>query len=316
MRRDRLAVVIVSLALLAAAGCGDRDAAPGSTSSSSKAEPAKKVVEEKIPPYAYAAPVKGHIKEVNIGDFDLVDGIAYVAQSGAGTVVYVASRPIASPMLVDSACPLSQARALTTLRKASYAEVTLDAKGRSRYFAAGTPSSGSLTDLSPRGWTSALKSDAGRAAGNVVHRHYGRFEFDLPLSHPSVDEMSYGDRQQERKPAATTPRPAEKDVIAAYVAVRDAALKKDMKATLSAMGFDAKQVAAIRGMDGIDADFAGFTNRFLTPGTPTEPWARPGMGQVVGEGLRANNTKKYRNGYYFDLCGDRLVLTGISEQDP
>jgi len=316
MRRDRLAVVIVSLALLAAAGCGDRDAAPGSTSSSSKAEPAKKVVEEKIPPYAYAAPVKGHIKEVNIGEFDLVDGIASAAVSGAGTVVYATSRPIASPMLADSACPLLQARSMATLRKAHYAEVTLDAKGKSRYFAAGTPSHGSLTSLSPRDWTSALKADAGKAAGNVVHRNYGRFEFDLPLSKPSVDELSYGDRQKERKPAATTPTPTEKDVIAAYVALRDAVHKKDMKGTLSAMGFDAKQVAAIRGMEGIDADFQGFTQRFLAPGTPTEPWARPGQGQVIGEGTRASNAKKYRNGYYFDLCGDRLVLTGISEQDP
>jgi len=297
MIRDRQAVVIVSLALLAAGGCGDRDAA-SDASPKAKGEGAKKVVEEKVPPYAYAAPVKGHIKEVNIGDFDLVDGIAYVAQSGAGTVVYVASRPIASPML------------------ASYAEVTLDAKGRSRYFAAGTPSNGSLTDLSPRGWTSALKADAGKAAGNVVHRNYGRFEFDVPLSHPSVDELSYGDRQKERKPAATTPKPTEKAVIDAYVALRDAVHRKDMKATLSAMGFDAKQVAAIRGMDGIDADFAGFTHRFLAPGTPSEPWARAGEGQVIGEGTRANGSKKYRNGYYFDLCGDRLVLTGISEQDP
>ena len=315
MRRDRQAVVIVSLALLAAAGCGDRDAAPDAASKA-KGESAKKVVEEKIPPYAYAAPVKGHVKEVNIGEFDLVDGIAYPALSGAGTVVYVASRPIASPMLVDSACPLSQARALATLRKANYAEVTLDAKGKSRYFAAGTPSSGSLTSLSPREWTSALKADAGKAAGNVVHRHYGKFEFDLPLSRASVDQMSYGDRQQERKPAATTPKPTEQAVIAAYVALRDAALRKDMKATLSAMGFDAKQVAAIRGLDGIDADFAGFTQRFLKPGTPTEPWTRAGEGQVVGEGTRATSNKQYRNGYYFDLCGDRLVLTGISEQDP
>jgi len=314
MRRDRLAVVIVSLAMLAA-GCGDKDATPDA-SSKAKAEGAKKVVEEKVPPYAYAAPVKGHIKEVNIGEFDLVDGIAYPALSGAGTVVYVASRPIASPMLVDSACPLSQARAMATLRKANYAEVTVDAKGRSRYFAAGTPSNGSLTDLSPRGWTTALKADAGKAVGNAVHRHYGKFEFDLPLAHPTVDEMSYGDRQQERKPAATTPKPTEKAVTDAYVALRDAVHRKDMKATLSAMGFDAKQVAAIRGMDGIDADFAGFTQRFLAPGTPTEPWTQAGKGQVVGEGTRANNAKKYRNGYYFDLCGDRLVLTGISEQDP
>lgn len=315
MRRDRQAVVIVSLALLAAAGCGDRDAAPDAKPQA-KGESARKVVEEKVPPYAYAAPVKGHVKEVNIGEFDLVDGIAYPASSGAGTVVYVASRPIASPMLVDSACPLSQARALATLRKANYAEVTLDAKGKSRYFAAGTPSSGSLTDLSPRGWTSALKADAGKAAGNVVHRNYGRFEFDLPLSHPTVDEMSYGDRQQERKPAATTPKPTEQAVIAAYTALRDAVHRKDMKATLSAMGFDAKQVAAIRGMEGIDADFADFTRRFLAPGTPVEPWTRAGQGQVIGEGTRANGGKQYRNGYYFDLCGDRLVLTGISEQDP
>jgi len=44
-------------------------------------------------------------------------------------------------------------------------------------------------------------------------------------------------------------------VTAAYVALRDAALRKDLKATLSALGFDARQIAAIRGMDGIDADF-------------------------------------------------------------
>jgi hypothetical protein len=214
MRRDHQAVVIVGFLLLAAAGCGDRDNT-SDASSKAKGESAKKVVEEKIPPYAYAAPVKGHVKEVNIGEFDLVDGIAYAAQGGAGTVVYVASRPIASPLLVDSACPLAQARAMATLRKANYAEVTLDAKGKSRYFAAGTPSDGSLTDLSPRGWTSTLKSDAGKAAGNVVHRNYGRFEFDLPLAHPTADELSYGDRQKERKLAATTPKPTEQAVTAA-----------------------------------------------------------------------------------------------------
>jgi hypothetical protein len=315
MRRDRQALVIGSLALLAAGGCGDRDAA-SDASPQANAGSAKKVVEDKVPPYAYAAPVKGRVKEVNIGEFDLVDGVASVAPSGAGTVVYVTSRPIASPMLVDSACPLALARAMSTFRKASYAEVTFDAKGRSRYFAAGTPSDGSLTDLSPRAWTSVLRTDGGKAAGNVVHRRYGRFEFDLSPSHPGVDELSYGDRQKERKLAATTPTPSEKAVIAAYVAVRDAVHGKDMKATLSAMGFDPKQVVAIRGMDGIDADFEVFAKRFLAPGTPVEPWARPGEGQVVGEGTRANGSKAYRNGYYFDLCGDRLVLTGISEQDP
>jgi hypothetical protein len=315
MRHRRLAIVITCLATLASGGCGKQESASGAGSSAaSKNVP--KVVEEKVPPYAYAAPVKGHVKEVNIGEFDLVDGIAYPSSTGAGTVVFVASRPIASPMLVDSACPLWQARSMSTLRKAKYAEVTLDASGRSRYFAAGTPSEGSLTDLSPRAWTSTLKTDAGKVAGNVVHRRYGRFEFDLPLSHPSVDERSYGDIQKERKLAATTPKPSEKAVIAAYVALRDAVHRKDLKATLSAMGFDAKQVAAIRGMDGIDTDFGVFTHRFLAPGTPGEPWTSSGSGQVRGEGTRANGSKKYFNDYYFDLCGDRLVLTGLSEQDP
>ena len=35
-----------------------------------------------------------------------------------------------------------------------------------------------------------------------------------------------------------------------YVALRDAALRKDLKAALAAMGFEPKQIAAIRGMDG------------------------------------------------------------------
>ena len=94
----------------------------------------------------YPAPVKGHIKELNIGEFDLVDGIAYPSMNGGGTVVYVASKPIASPMLVDSACPLTQARALSKLRNASFGEITLDTAGRSKYFSAGTPFGGSLTD--------------------------------------------------------------------------------------------------------------------------------------------------------------------------
>src|SRR5580765_1019018 len=123
--------------------------------------------ESKVPPYASRAPVKGHIKELNIGEFDLVDGIAYPSMSG-GTVVYVASKPIASPMLVDSACPLTQARALAKLRNASFGEITLDAAGRSKYFSAGTPFGGGLNDLTPRDWSSTLKTDAGGASGSVT----------------------------------------------------------------------------------------------------------------------------------------------------
>lgn len=314
MMNRRLAIALACLVPLASGGCG-KDEPASSAPSASAGKAAKAAVEEKVPPYAYAAPVKGHIKEVNIGEFDLVDGIAYTALEGGGTVVYVASKPIASPMLVDSACPLAQARALSKLRNASFGEVTLDAAGRSRYFAAGTPFGGSLTDLTAGAWSSKLKTEGGHAAGSVTHKRYGRFEFDLPLSNPKVDELSFGDRDQKRRSPATMPKPPEQAVTAAYVALRDAALRKDLKATLAAMGFDARQVAAIRGMEGIDADFLVFADRFLAPGTTGDPSTRPGSGHVRGEGVKANG-RKYFNDYYFDLCGDRLILTGIVEQSP
>jgi hypothetical protein len=309
-----VAIVIACLACLAATGCGDRESPPAAQSRpTDKGKP--KVEEDRVPSYAYAAPVKGHISETNIGAFDLVDGIAYRSPAGDATVVYVVSKPIASPMLAESACPLAQARALSKLRNASFAEVTLDAKGRSKYFAAGMPFGGSLTDRTAGAWKSTLKSDAGQAAGRVMHSRYGSFEFDLPLSHPAVDEMSVGDREFNRRPAATAPKPTTQAVTAAYIALRDAALRKDLKATLAAMGFTPRQIVAIRGMDGIDADFQVFADRFLKPGTPGDPSTRPGSGNIRGEGVKANG-KKYFNDYYFDLCQDHLVLTGIVEQSP
>jgi hypothetical protein len=308
-RNRAFAIAAAFFAALAAGGCGNDESSSGARPKAD-VKAAERVAEAKVPSYAYAAPVKGHIKELNIGAFDLVDGIAYPALTGAGTVVYVVSKPVASPMLAESACPLAMARALSEFRNASFAEVTLDAAGRSKYFAAD-----GLTDFTLNGWSSTLKSDAGRVVGKVQHRQYGRFEFDLPLSNPKFDELSYGDREQKRRLTAATPTPAEQAVTAAYVTLRDAALRKDLKATLSALGFDARQIAAIRGMDGIDADFLLFADRFLAPGATGDPSTRPGSGHVRGEGLKANG-KKYFNDYYFDLCGDRLVLTGIVEQSP
>lgn len=312
MRTIRLCAVVLCAVLIW--GCGKEETAlqGGAGMAAGKS---REAAETKVPRYAYPAPVKGHIKEINIGEFDLVDGIAYPSMSGAGTVIYVASKPIASPMLVDSACPLTQARALSKLRNASFGEITLDPAGRSKYFSAGTPFGGSLTDLTPRDWSSTLKADAGRVAGSVTHRQYGKYDFDLPLSTPKFDQISDGDRQQKRKLPATTPKPGPQAITSAYMALRDAALKKDLKATLAALGFDAKQSAAIRGMDGIDADFQIFADRFLTPGTPGDPWDKPGAGQIRGEGVKANG-KKYFNDYYFDVCGDHLVLTHIVEQSP
>jgi hypothetical protein len=127
IRLQTLAACTAALLLL---GCGNEQGTGGGAEADAGA---RKTVEAKPAPYVYPAPVKGHIKEVNIGEFDLVDGIAYPSMNGGGgTVVYVASKPIASPLLVDSACPLTQARALSKLRNASFGEITLDPTGVSR----------------------------------------------------------------------------------------------------------------------------------------------------------------------------------------
>ena len=79
MRNLRLHAIVACVAALALSSCGKEGSAPAAV---------KKVVEEKVPAYTYPAPVKGHYKEINIGEFDVVDGIAYAATGGGGTVVY------------------------------------------------------------------------------------------------------------------------------------------------------------------------------------------------------------------------------------
>jgi hypothetical protein len=173
MRNLRLDVVAVCIATLAMWGCGKEQPSPGA---SEKVVPStKKAVEEKVAPYTYPAPVKGHYKEITIGEFDLVDGIAYPATGGAGTVVYVADKPIASPMIAGSACPMTQARVLAELRNAKYLEVTLT-HGTSKYFAAGTYFGGSSREqeVGGRYWSSRMKEDPERAIGSVLHKRQGQ----------------------------------------------------------------------------------------------------------------------------------------------
>ena len=298
-------------AILALVSCGKQETGAGEKPA---AVAPKKVAEEKPAPYTYPAPVKGHYKEINLGDFDLVDGIAYPATGGGGTVVYVTDKPIASPMLADSACPMTQARALTALRNARYVEVTLDPAGRSKYFAAGTVFEGSSREqeVGGRYWSARLKVDAGRAVGNVTHKREGNFVFDLPLSSPRVNEISQGDWSQTRRADETAPRPTEQTVTAVYRAVHDAALKKDLKALLLAQGFAKAQVTAISGLDGIDGDLAVYADRFLIPGTPGEFTAKAGTAHVRVEGTNSKG-KKFANFYYFAPCGDHLVLNFIAE---
>jgi hypothetical protein len=316
MIRTRIHAAAFVTVILLSFGCAKKEPAAAVEKAGPPAAAAQKAAPEKpVPPYAYPAPVKGHYREVNVGSFDLVDGIAYTASNGAGTVVYVTDKPIASPVLADSPCPMTQARAVSILRSADYAEVTLDAAGRSKYFAAGKMFGGSSREDEVGGhyWTSSLKSgDAGRAAGGVQHKSHGGFTFDLPLLHPQVREVSEGDRAKGRRSDESAPKPTEQALKAAYQSVRDGVVKKDLKSVLAALGFSEKQSAAIRGLDGIDTDFAVYSDRFLEPGTVSDFTAKPGTGYVRSEGVNSKG-KKFANYYWFAPCGDRLVLIQIAE---
>jgi hypothetical protein len=101
-------------------------------------------------------------------------------------------------------------------------------------------------------------------------------------------------------------------VTAAYKAVHDAALKKNLKGLLAAQGFDAKQIAAICGLEGIDADFAVYADRFLASSAPDEVSVKPGTGYVRTEGTNSKG-QKFANFYHFAPCGDHLVLVSIAE---
>jgi hypothetical protein len=312
MRPLDLSQLVVCVAALAVCGCGKEQPAADAVGKAATAN-AQKAVEEKVAPYNYPAPVKGHFKEVNIGEFDVVDGIAYPASNAAGTVVYVTNKPIASPEIAGSTCPMTQARALSELRDGRYMEVTL-LHGASKYFAAGKSFGGSSReqDVGGRYWSSKMKDDPDRAVGSVAHKTDGHFEFDLPISKPAVTEFSESDRSQGVRSDMTAPRPTEEAVTAAYRAIHDAALKKNVKAVLVAQGFDARQVAAIRGLDGIDADFAVYADRFLVPGTAGDFTSRPGTGYVRAEGVNSKG-RKFANFYHFVPCGNHLVLVTIAE---
>lgn len=78
------------------------------------------------------------------------------------------------------------------------------------------------------------------------------------------------------------------------------------------MGFDAKQIAAIRRLEGIDADFMVYADRFLVPGTADEVTVRPGTGYVRAEGSNSKG-QKFANFYHFAPCGAHLVLVSIAE---
>ena len=309
----RPGILALPVVLAISAGCGSQ---PGPGTAVTPAPPAVRAQEPPPPPAPTPSPgLRGRHHEANSGNFDLVDGIAYTAKDGTGTVVYAASKPIASSALAGSPCPMTEARALTTIRNAGWVEVTLDARGKSKYYSAGTAFGGTGREEDVAGgryWTSTLVLASGRGAGQVEHVHKGGFEFNLEVLSPRITEVSESDKVGGKRSDPEGITPTEGQVVAAYKKVRAAALKKDLKALLAAQGFDEKQIAAIRGLEGMDADLAVYADRFLKPGKTGEMQTYPGYGAVTGEGVNSKGAK-FINFYWFTPCEGRLVLTNIYE---
>jgi hypothetical protein len=320
--RDRVGLGLTVGLLAATIACGKGAAGPAaseeggataakaSTAAGAKAEP-------KPEPYTYPAPVSGHYKESNTGDFDLVDGVAWGPTRAGATAVYVTDKPIASPIL-GSACPMAEARALSVLRDARWNEVDLDAKGKSRFYGAGTQYSGTSRseDVGSHEWKFAGSgAAAGRIAGKVTNQYYGSFKFDLPVHKPEMPEVSEIERMDGGLSQEGMPTPDATAVSATFAKIRAAALAKDLRAWLAAQGFSAEQIAAIRGLDGIDADMEQHALHFLSPETPKEAEEtemNPGAGYFRAEGANSAGAK-FINYYYLVPCGDRLLLGMIAE---
>jgi hypothetical protein len=274
-------------------------------------------VAAKPEPYTYPPPVSGHYKESNIGEFDLVDGIAWGPTRAGETAVYVTDKPIASPIL-GTTCPMAEARALSVLRNARWNEVDLDAAGKSRYYGAGSQYDGTSRseDVGGHEWKFARSGETpGRIAGRVTNKYYGSFEFDLPVRQPGVAEVSEIERMDGGLSKPDMPAPEAAKVLAVFAQIRAAALARDLQGWLAAQGFSAGQIAAIRGLAGIDADLEQHALHFLSPETPKgaeETEMHPGEGYVRGEGANSAGAK-FINYYYLVPCGERRLLGMIGE---
>jgi hypothetical protein len=320
MRQERHAArSLWTLSLLGALACGGETGAGKPVGAGATTAGAAKTAVSKPEAYSYPPPVSGHYKEVNTGDFDLVDGVAWGPNRAGETAVYVTDKPIASPVL-GSTCPMAEARAISLLRDARWNEVGLDSDGRSRFYSAGTHYSGSsrAEDVGGHDWKFARRGAGAadtRIAGKVTHEDYGSFEFDLPLRRPSVAEVSEIERMDGGLSKGDMPVPDAGAVGAAFAKIRAAALAGDLGAWLAAQGFSAEQSAAIRGLAGIDADMEQHALHFLTPETAAadqEIEASAGTAYVRGEGVNSKGAK-FINYYYLVPCGDRLLLGMIGE---
>ncbi len=262
---------------------------------------------------AAPASVKGKYTEENAGALDLVDGIAWSPASAGGTVVKLTTKPIASSVL-GSACPVTEARGMILLRDAAWVEVTPDAGGKSKFFTwgrtFGDSRGGRDADMGDHPWTITLrKAPAGTIAGAVAYGEHGSFDFELPVRQPTVPEISEAQAYDDGV-TGTPPSPAA--FLAAFQAVRAAALRKDLPGFLAAQGFSPAQIAAIRALPGIDDDFARLSLRFLTSERLGKPSFTGRRGSVTAAGPNAAG-KSFYNYYYLATCGPRFILTTMAE---
>jgi hypothetical protein len=302
--------VLACLGLVSALGCGGKPE-PKAAVPRAAARPAGLAANDAVPPYSYPAPVAGHFADANYGNYVLTDGIAYAGSDG-GTVVVASEKAIASPILTATGCPMTYARALLLIRNSGLIEVRLDAAGQSAYFSVATPydGRGREQDVGGRYWRTSGKLENGRITGKVEYKGKGGFTFDLPVAIPKVDDVGFGDIVSGTRFDSGRRAPSEAEVRAAFLAIRKAALAKDLRGMLAAQGFDAKQSEAIRGLPGIDADLGAHADRFLDPGTPEEADVGPGYGRIGSRGQNAKG-QRFANYYEFAPCGDTLVMVGI-----
>jgi hypothetical protein len=302
---------LFTLSLLGAAACGKGES--GAVPPGAEATAKTPAAEAKVMPYTYPAPVSGHYKEGNSGEFDLVDGLAWGPTRAGETAIYVTDKLIASPVL-GATCPMAEARALSVLRNARYNTVDLDAKGKSRYYGAGTQYDGTSRSRTSGVTTGILppRRRRGRIAGKVTNRYQAASS--STCRYASHRARSQRDRTHGRRPLQDRHGDPRCAAVSATCQDPRAALAKDLKGWLAAQAFGRADRGHPRSRR-IDADLEQHALHFLSPEMPKdteETEKHPGEGYVRAEGANSAGAK-FINYYYLVPCGDRLLLGMIGE---
>jgi hypothetical protein len=311
MRRALRGVAGVIAALSITMACGRTSSGEDQAASASTQPPSAPPALEAPRSTTYPRLVTGAYEEVDVGRFELVDGIAYRTAAGGRTVMFTASRTIASPVLARSACPAVHAQALALLRHASHVELTIEADGRPVTVATGTREGISSRAAGKEVRVTLRPHDATRITGALTYPRHAELTFDLPVWAPRIPQVTQAELIDgfDGPPGAAVP--SEQAVRSAYDAIRTAAAHRKLAAWLRTQGFDSDQAAAIRGLPEVERDFADHVTAFLTPGAPDTVWVSAGAGAVEAEGSNEKGVR-YRTGYYFLSCGQQLVLVRIA----